>query len=263
MAASVRDEGIVCRRVDYAEADRILTLFTRDGGKVGAIARGARTSRSHLGPALDLFARCALQVAPGRGHLVVITQAERLSRPWPEADLTRTACAAVAVGTADALQEGLAIPALYDRLASALAGMGDPQGDPRAELAWFALEAAALLGYQPALERCAGCDGPLVDGDAAFAPDRGGVLQGRCAELDPGAVPCHAVTLRLLRRMADGDRRLFDRVRWSDGLRDELERLLIAHLAYHLDRPLRAAALLHGLGGWVPPAQAAGGAGTR
>ncbi|HVA21847.1 MAG TPA: DNA repair protein RecO [Candidatus Micrarchaeia archaeon] len=249
MATPYRDEGIVLRRVDYAEADRIFTLFTREHGKVGAIVRGARRPRSHLGPVLDLFARCAFQLAPGRGELVVVTQAERLSRPWPGDDLTRTACAAVVAAVADAIQEGLPIPPLYALVGSTLAATSDPAGDARAELAWFALQGADVLGYRPAVDRCAGCDGPLVDGDAAFAADRGGVLQGRCADLHRATLPCHAATLRLLRRMTAGERDLFDRVRWTPSLRDELEALLLAHLAHHLDRPLRAVSLLSALRG--------------
>ncbi len=248
MPLPFRDEGIVLRRVDYSDADRILTLFTAGRGRVGAIVRGARRPRSHLGPALDLFARCALQLAAGRGGLLVVTQADRLSPPWPGRDLTRTACAAVVAAVTDAvLEDDHPVPALYELVTATLATLGDPASDARAELAWFALHAADLFGYRPAVDRCAGCDGPLVDGDAAFAPDRGGVVQGRCADLAVGALPCHAPTLRLLRRMAAGERPLFDRVRWAPSLRDELETLLVAHLAHHLDRPLRAATLLRGL----------------
>ncbi|HUY96852.1 MAG TPA: DNA repair protein RecO [Verrucomicrobiae bacterium] len=245
MALPFRDEGIVLRRVDYADADRILTLFTGGHGKVGAIVRGARRPRSRLSPALDLFSRCSLQLAPGRGGLVVVTQAERLSRPWPGHDLTRTACAGVVAGVADAvLEEAHAQPRLYSLVATTLTQVADPRRDARAELAWFALEAADQVGYRPVVDRCAACGGPLVNGDAAFAPGRGGVIQGRCADLDPSALACHAATLRLLRRMAAGDRELYDHVRWTAGLRDELEALLVAHLGHHLDRPLRAAALL-------------------
>ena len=241
------DEGIVLRRVDYGDADRILTVFTRDHGKVGVLVRGARRPRSRLGPAVDLFSRCALQLAPGRG-LHIVTQVERRSQPWPGSDLIRTTCAAVVAGAVDALlEERHPDPELYAQVAVTLDRLGGSTEDARAELAWFARATADRLGYRPEIDHCVGCGDALVDLDAVFSPARGGVLQGRCAALEPAALPCHAATLRVLRCMARGDRATFDRLRWEARLRDELEEIVLSHLAHHLDRPLRAADLLRRL----------------
>ena len=69
-------EGVILRRVDYGEADRILTVLTREHGKIGVIARGVRKAGSRLAAHTDLFARSRMQLARGRGELDVLTQAE-------------------------------------------------------------------------------------------------------------------------------------------------------------------------------------------
>jgi len=65
------DEGIVLRRIDYGEADRILTVLTLEHGKIGVIARGVRKSQSRLASRTDLFTRSRMQLARGRGELDV------------------------------------------------------------------------------------------------------------------------------------------------------------------------------------------------
>ena len=97
MAGSFTDEGIVLRRVNYAEADRVLTVLTREHGKVGVIVRGVRRAGSRMAAQTDLFERSRMQLAEGRGELLVLAQAQRASGPPPglTGDPRRSACAAV------------------------------------------------------------------------------------------------------------------------------------------------------------------------
>ena len=62
------DDAVVLRRVDYGEADRVLTVLTREHGKVGVIARGARKARARMAGQTDLFAHSRMQLARGRGN---------------------------------------------------------------------------------------------------------------------------------------------------------------------------------------------------
>src|SRR5215471_10598131 len=99
------DEGIVLRRVDYGDADRILTVLTLEHGKIGVIARGARRPQSRLGPRTDLFTRSRMQLAKGRGGLDVLTQAMPVSEPSPRG-ARRLACAALCAELTDRVLEG-------------------------------------------------------------------------------------------------------------------------------------------------------------
>ena len=76
-AHSFRVEAVVLRHSDWGEADRILTLYTRERGKVRAIAKGARKIRSRKAGHLEPFTRVTLQLAKGH-DLLIVTQADTL-----------------------------------------------------------------------------------------------------------------------------------------------------------------------------------------
>src|SRR4030081_2051744 len=86
--ATYVDEGIVLRRVDYSETDRVLTVLTRQHGKLGVLARGVRKQGSKLAPHTDLFTRSVMQLASGRGELEVLAQASQAG-PAPRLDEPR------------------------------------------------------------------------------------------------------------------------------------------------------------------------------
>ncbi|MBO0688766.1 MAG: DNA repair protein RecO, partial [Candidatus Dormibacteraeota bacterium] len=98
--ATYRDEALILRKLDYGEADRILTLLTREHGKVGVIAKGVRRPASRLAAVLELFMHVDVQLARGR-NLDVVTQAVRLPGPRFPADVERTARAALVAELAD------------------------------------------------------------------------------------------------------------------------------------------------------------------
>ncbi len=89
-ARSFRVEAVVLRHSDWGEADRLLTLYTRERGKVRAIAKGARRIRSRKAGHLEPFTRVTLQLAKGR-DLLIVTQADTLDAYLPlGANLVKT-----------------------------------------------------------------------------------------------------------------------------------------------------------------------------
>lgn len=244
MPELVSDEGIVLRRRTFAEADRILVIITRDHGKVSVLARGARRAKARNAAGLDLLTRSELLLVPGRG-MAVLAQARAVGLPWPGGDIVRTACGAVLAELVDAtLEEGHPEPELYRLVADARERMADPGSEARLELAISSFEIASAGGYRPDLHRCASCGQELQDRDGGFLPSLGAVVQGSCWTSQPGALPCSAATLRILRRMEADDQDTLRRLRWPEALRDQVESILLAHLVHHLDRPLKAARIL-------------------
>src|ERR1039458_5882318 len=160
MPGSFTDEGIVLRRVNYGEADRILTVLTRDHGKVGVIARGVRKAGSRMAAQTDLFERSRMQLAEGRGELLVLAQAQRASgRPAGLAtDARRSACAAVVAELTDRVLEGhLPDGAVFVLVAESLDELGDPERDPRRALVWFASQMIDRPRSAPQLHRGRSC----------------------------------------------------------------------------------------------------------
>ena len=121
-----RTEAIVLKRRDFAEADRLLTLFGREQGKIKAIAKGARRPQSRKTGHVELFMRTRFLIARGR-NLDIITQAEMVESYAPlHDDLVRATYASYAVELLDRFTvESDPSPPLYDLLADALRWMAE------------------------------------------------------------------------------------------------------------------------------------------
>lgn len=235
--STYRDQAIVLRGLDYGEADRILTLLTKGHGKVGVIAKGARRQTSRLGWALQVYHHLDLQLASGH-NLDVVTQAVPLEGPRMPADIEWTARAAVVCELADRISEDRhPEPDLFELTLGGLQELAvEPQ--PRRATTRFLMQALLQLGYGPRLRECAGCDRPLPEAPAAFAPEVGGFLCAECARPGMTLVPVRAI--KVLRVLEAGDIDLYRRLKLSDELLSSLEDVLEAQFEFHLDRQLRS-----------------------
>jgi DNA repair protein RecO (recombination protein O) len=244
------DEGIVLRRVDYGETDRILTVLTRDHGKIGVIAKGARRPQSRLASRTDLFVRSRMQLASGRGELDVLTQADHVSSAPHATGARRSACAAVCAELTDrVLEPSHPDVEIFSLVATAMATCADPSRDPRAAVIWFARRMIDRLGYAPQLRECAGCGRALPEASAYFSAAAGGLLCAHCAQADAGAVECSVRAIKVLRAAADGDAVLWSRLRIDAPTLATLEAVVEQELAFHLDRRLRSFEVLRALEG--------------
>lgn len=232
-----RTEGIIIRRVDLGEADRITTVYTPHRGKLRAIAKGVRRPESHLGGNIELFVRANLLVARGR-NLDIITQAEMVE-PFKglRDDLARMHAAFYLGELLDALtDEDLPNEAAYTLLSEclrALAGAADPDATAR----YYEYRLLALLGYRLELAVCVECRRPLgpVENNA-FSVRSGGILCPDCRAADPPAPAISVGALKVLRLIAREPLASLLRVRLPDPTRAELERLGHLHVREHLER---------------------------
>jgi DNA repair protein RecO (recombination protein O) len=194
-----RVDGVVLRRFNYAEADRILVIYTRERGKVRAIAKGLRRPTSRLAGHLELFSRGEIILAQGR-ELDVVSQVQ-IIEPFAglRTDIERTAQAFVIAELIDAgTPEAHAQPDLYGTLLDSLSAIED---HPRPDIA--ALQAQihvlARLGFRPELQRCLHCRQELQPVQNFIYPARGGVMCPDCAGLQAGGRAMAVDTLKLLR----------------------------------------------------------------
>jgi trans,polycis-polyprenyl diphosphate synthase len=156
-----RDDGVVLRTQKLGEADRIITLLTRQNGRVRAVAKGVRRTKSRFGARLEPFTHVDVLIHPGRS-LDVITQAEVI-RPYgaPLAeDYPRYTAGTAMLETAERFTPMEKEPALRQFLLligglRALGEMGEDAREPRLILDAFLLRSLAVAGYAPALEACA------------------------------------------------------------------------------------------------------------
>ncbi|MHB8509415.1 MAG: DNA repair protein RecO [Candidatus Dormibacteria bacterium] len=247
-------EAVILRKVDYGEADRILTLFTRERGKVPAIAKAVRKPKSRMSGQLDVFAHGQMQLAEGR-NMDVITQFQRIGDPRPLAqELVRSAAAAVVAEVADkVLEERHPQPDLFTIVVQALEHLAEAGTQARVECAGFLMRMLAELGYAPELARCARCGGSLGEVELGFSPLAGGVICASCNLGDGRGTPVTARAVKVLRVCASLDRDLLQRLRLDDQDQRVLEGLLSAQLEHQLDRQLKAVDFLHRVASPPPP----------
>jgi DNA repair protein RecO (recombination protein O) len=170
---SYKTSAVILRGRTYGEADRILTLFTKERGKMDAIAKGARRTKSHLGGRLEFGNEVLLGMHRGR-NLDVVVSADIEQAHWqylvqPE----RFAAANMIVEMIDAFCEpDLAQPEVYGLLTAALRAIGQSD-DPLALLARFSMRLLDALGLAPPVDACIHCGKPF-DAAAWLDAEQGG-----------------------------------------------------------------------------------------
>ena len=239
--------ALVLRRIPLGEKDKILTLFTREYGKLSAVAKGARRTTSRLAGASEPFMLLKALLAEGM-NLDILTQCEIVhSFPTLRGDFGLVLRATYACELLDKLTvERDPAPEAFDLLLSTLYVL-QRASDPDAALHAFELQFLALVGYEPRLDSCARCQRDLSDANpvGGYSPSLGGLLDATCADLVDDALPARPETAALMRRLlASDDARTLAQTELSETARDEIARILRAHLRYRLERTIKSTEFL-------------------
>jgi DNA repair protein RecO (recombination protein O) len=233
--ALYRDRGVVLRTYRLGEADRIVVLLTEGHGKVRAVAKGVRKTKSRFGSRLEPTSHVALLLYEGR-ELDVVTQADSIDHhPAVRADLGRLAKATALLEAVDHVAQDREPDAqLYRMLVGALHAL-DRRDSPLLVPAFF-WKLLAAEGVAPLVDGCARCGDP--DDLVAFDLAEGGVL---CRAHRSG-VPISADALALLRRILTGELNAALAEPAGPATR-ELDALATATMEVHVERRLRAPAV--------------------
>jgi DNA repair protein RecO (recombination protein O) len=231
--------------MDWGEADRLLSLYTRERGKLRAVAKGARRIKSRKAGHLEPFTRVTLQLARGR-DMPIITQAETVDAYLPLRDaLVKTGYAAYAVEMLDrfTFEDETENYAIYRLLIETLGRIAS-EPDAWVAVRFYEVQLLGLLGFRPRLFECANCGGTVQPVDQFFAPGAGGVLCPRCGANLPGAWPVTVDALKFFRHFQRSDYAGAQRARPGPDVRNELEALLQRYITYLLERELNSPGFL-------------------
>lgn len=203
-----RAEAVVLRSLRFGEADRILHLFTKELGRIGAIAKGARKTRSRFGARLEPFSHVEIQLHVGRGELATVTGVDLVrSHQALAADPYRLAVGSIGLEAVLKLFiEHDPSPRAFHALVRFLDVLDDggqpdsPGADPALDPLALSLQLKLLwlAGYLPHLSSCAACggEGPLT----AFSARAGGAVCAACGE---GALPTSAAAFLGMRALLE------------------------------------------------------------
>jgi len=236
-----RDEAIVLRTQRLGEADRIVTLLTKQHGQLRAVAKGVRKTTSRLGARVEPFSHVDLMLANGKS-LEIISQAETLHAYGAQLalDYPRWTAGQAMLETAEKLTAEAQEPALqqYLLLLGGLKSLVNAEHDSGLILDAFILRSLAIAGYAPSFADCAQCGEPGPH--KFFSPSSGGMVCNSCRPIGSASPREH--TVELMSALLTGDWIVADNAVLQS--KQESRSLTAAYLTWQLDRQLRSLRLV-------------------
>ncbi len=242
---SLRVEAIVLRHSDYGEADRILTLYTRQLGKTRAIVKGARKLASRKAGHLEPFTHVKLQLGTGR-DLFIVSQADTVDAYLAlREDLLLTGHASYVIELLDRFtyEDHLEHPTLFHLLTETLARLA-AQSDPWLAIRYYEMRLLDELGFRPRLFECANCGREIQAEDQFFSFSAGGVICPTCGRGLPNLRDISVEALKYLRHFQRSSYHEASRAHPSPEVQKETEALMQGYFTYLLERELNTPGFL-------------------
>lgn len=223
--------GIVLRRVDYGEADRIVTVLTPDRGKISLMARGVRKLNSKMAGAIELFSVSEFTYLAGRSTLHRLVSAQ-LNKHFGHIskDISRTMLGYELLKLLGSVTEDETEPAYYHLLTDAFAALDDEAVPIRLVQTWFSARLLVIAGYGPNLTSDS-------NGDALLAGDRYNFNDGYSALERQEAGQLGSSEIKYLRLLFSPNKpRLLVQVQGGMSLLEVCEPVVLTMRQYHLGR---------------------------
>ncbi len=240
-------EAIILKKTKLGEADRILTLYTPHLGKIQAVAKGVRRSRSKLSGHLEMLTHSMVSLARGR-NLDTVTGSQTINSFLPlKSDLQLASYALYVTElvhqfTADHIEN---YP-LFRLLLETMHRLGQG-GNQELVRRYFELHLLSEVGYQPQLQQCVSCRLPLLPVTNSFCAEVGGMLCPDCSPRQPRAHPLSVDTLKVLRFLQGNSYDTAGRLKINTVISGELEEVIGPYLRYFLEREVKSAAWMEAL----------------
>jgi DNA repair protein RecO (recombination protein O) len=234
--------AIVLRLVEFSESSLVVTLFTREFGKIHGLAKGGRRLKGPFESALDLLAVCRIVFLRKTSDALDLLTEAKLHRRFriPGRDLSSLYAGYYVAELLDELTDQYdPHPELYDLAEETLGALsaGEPPSD---RVLRFELCALRLLGHFPSLEACVECGAAVSPaGQVAFGQIDGGVLCGRCRNGKRQVALVSGEVLKIMAQAADPSDRAWSNLTIDPRSRGELRGVLNRYLWNLLGRKPR------------------------
>lgn len=240
-------DAVVIRKTKLAEADRILTLYTPDYGKIEAVAKGVRKPQSKMAGHLELLTYSRLNLARGRNLDTVIGAQTIDCFINLKNDLLLTSSGLYAAELINQFAVAhIASPPLFKLFLDTLSRLSKADS-PELTLRYFELHLLDMAGYRPQLQECVACREILKPVDNSFCPGAGGILCPNCKFEYPSAFALSVDALKVLRLFQRSAFEVVSRLKINPELAQELKMTLTAYIRYVLEREVKSATWLDDL----------------
>ena len=237
---SIIDDAVVIGLMDYREADRIVSLFSKEHGRINGIARGARRSVKRFGGALELFARLSVNFTQS-DSLVPIKDVDAITiYPGIRSSFEGIAYAGYACELVSLFAPERQANGRLFRLLTAYLEYLDKAPATASDRHFFEINLLNILGYRPPLDSCAGCGSDLAaKGGFWSVGHETGIYCRSCS--GRGRLLDGSTVSLLLESMKSGR---FGQIVFNHGSVPEVEAFLEALIASNISRPLKSLAFL-------------------
>ncbi len=240
-----KDEAIVLRSHKLGEADKIITLLTREHGKKRAVAKGLRRTKSKFGGRLEPATHLQMELYRGR-NLDIITGAEIIDPHVPlRENHHKYLCVQSMLEMMDkSLHEHQQVDNAFQALSASLTAMEGEINSYELMLAAYELKMCALVGYRPHLDHCMACGAGLSGTRAILRLSEGGICCPSCSGPASAAISLDPEMLEMLRRIFRTSMADVSRISLDSRAARKLMRLSFSFSEYHLDRPIKSHRIL-------------------
>ncbi len=237
-------EAVILRYRNFKEADRILTLFTPDLGKVDALARGVRKTRSHKTGHVEPFMYVALVLRRSK-WLPEVSEAQiRAAFPQCRSSLESLTHASYVCELVDALthpeEDARLNASLFHLLHATLSYLNEEPMQASILLRWFDLKMLVLTGFQPELFHCVHCGAPAQPEATVFSLADGGILCRDCRATVSGTISLSLDAFKVLRHMLRYDWARVRTARIGASALQTVTHLLERYIGFTLERQMKS-----------------------
>lgn len=235
-----KTDALVIRQADFSESSRVLTLFTRDFGKLSCLAKGAKRLKSAFEGSLDILAECRIVfIQKGRSGLDLLTESQLLHRFRPTAQsLTHLYGGYYVAELLNSLtEEGDPHPELYQAAVETLRFLESPE-PPDCVIFQFELITLREIGQLPEFDTCTICQSPInLQNQPRFWVSESGLICSRCAGSEYEGRSLQSGSIAVIRHLIESDSEQVQRLALSNPQRQEIRKFLTAQLSGILGRP--------------------------
>lgn len=243
-------EGLILRLTDFSETSRIVVVFTREFGKISALAKGGRRLKGPFESALDLLSVCRIVfLRKSSAGLDLLTEAQLVERFRPEArDLK---CLYAGYYVAELLlgltEEYDPHPELYEAAKDALKSFSAAETMPLGLLR-FELVLLREIGQLPDFEVCAACGSMLTEGRTfGYWVSQGGLICPTCQKEEFTQIEIHAGTAAILRKLSEEHSHAWQRLHLTPQQLKEAQRVTSTTMTHILGRRPKTLQFLNGI----------------
>jgi len=235
-------KGIILRKRDYRENDRLFIIYTDELGKIEAVAKGVRKIKSKMAGHLELFSIVNLMVAPGKTYYQ-IAGAERAKNFLNiKSDLVKTVLASFCLEVVDSFTKPEhADLKIYELLYEMLEIFDNDKMKNFLKMyslsKFFTLKLLSLLGWTPELYTCVKCKKKIIPSGNFFDAGRGGLLCGQCSKTD---FPVSTAAIKVLRFVLKNNFKKIATLKITKAQIKELAKIIDTFLTVHQDRELKS-----------------------